>query len=255
LPGPEYRNLIAGAQPRLQAAKSSGDRDQYAAIQREIFDGYATNVPKACSHRIADPTYKAAYVEYMAQTTTACDFDPEYSAVMEEMSAAVRNMTWTGTLYSRKTGGPSFWALVEVVQRQQARGRAVTADLVAIDPDHASDEVRAQLANSMFCQGWLPMLEDDDARRLVEDMKLGGEYTKAEPLTEGDARKCGGCGADVTALPGATHMVCDHCGRSLDVGGAQSPCPGCGGRLTFPTGMAHLACPFCGTDNERVGLT
>ena len=75
------------------------------AIHREIFDGYATNVPKASSHRITDPDYRAKYVEYIAGTAAACDSDPQYAALNDEMPAAVRSMAWTGGLMSRKTGG------------------------------------------------------------------------------------------------------------------------------------------------------
>lgn len=257
MPGPEYRNLVKAAQPRLQEARAAGDRERYVAAQREIFDGYAANVPKACSHRISDPDYRAQYVEYMAQTTATNDFDEDYSALSEEMVAAARNLAWTGGPMSLRTGGPSFWAMVDVVQRSRARVQQLmeAQGLSELDPDRATDVVRQRMASSLFCQGWLPMLDAADAQRLIEEMHLTGEYTKIEPPADGEARSCGGCGNGLTVLSGATRVICDHCGRALDVGGAGSTCRGCGGHLAFPAGVSRLQCPYCQTDNERVGLT
>jgi DNA-directed RNA polymerase subunit RPC12/RpoP len=34
------------------------------------------------------------------------------------------------------------------------------------------------------------------------------------------ARHCGGCGGEFSALPGAKAIICDDCGRKIDVGAA-----------------------------------
>jgi hypothetical protein len=257
MPGPEYVRLINSSQAELQAAKAAGDQGRYRAIQQQIFDAYVTACPKAVSHRVGDPDYRSKLVDYMAETAVVTGFDPEFSGIMDEMRARVGALEWTGSLMERRTGGPSFRALVEICQRQGSRANqlAESAGLADRDPDRASQAVRERMQNSLFSQGWLPMLEQDDAAWLIAELKLGGEYTKVEPPVDAESRSCGGCGGDLTVLPGAKTVVCNHCGRSLDVGGAQSACGNCGGGLSFPVGVTRLQCPYCRSETERVGWT
>ena len=66
VPGPEYAKLVNGLQPQLKAALQAGDRESYRALQRQIFEAYATACPRALSHRISDPDYRANLVDFMA---------------------------------------------------------------------------------------------------------------------------------------------------------------------------------------------
>jgi hypothetical protein len=68
-------------------------------------------------------------------------------------------------MMARRTGGPSFRALVEVCERQAARANQIfgASDLIDQDPDHAGEAGRTRMHHSLFGQGWLPMLETDDA--------------------------------------------------------------------------------------------
>ena len=257
LPGPQYMQLVNGSQPELNAAKAAGDVDHYRAVQQRIFDAYVTYCPKACSHRIGDPAYRTQLVRYMAESSVVNDFDPEYAALMNEMRSAVGAMQWTGGLMARRTGGASFRALVDICERQLVRtGQIAAATRVTeLDPDQTAPVVRNRMYHSLFAQGWLPMLDSDDAAWLITEFELAGEYTKIEPAANGETRNCGGCGGNLVALPGATAVVCDHCGRSIDVAGAQCPCGGCGAQLSFPRGVNRLPCPYCQTGTERIGWT
>lgn len=257
MPGPAYVQLINSSQQELQSAKAAGDVDRYRGVQLRIFDAYVQASPKACSHRINDPQYRDQLVRYMAESSVVCDFDPQYSALMNEMKAAVVAIPWSGGMRSPKTGGAAFRAVVDVCERQQARAGQVlaAAGIADMDPDHASQAVRERMAHSLFAQGWLPMLEQEDAAWLVHQLKLNDEYTPIKPPVNAQDRNCGSCGGDLVALAGAKTIICNHCGKSIDVGGAQAGCGGCGATLSFPVGIARMPCPYCKAEAERVGWT
>jgi hypothetical protein len=257
MPGPEYAQLVNSSRAQCDAAKAAGDREGYKALQQQIFDAYARYCPKAISHRIGDPSYRTQYVEFMAESTVLKDFDPEFSAVMAEMKSKATGLEWTGGLMERRAGGPTFRAMVEVCERQAAIANKISDrnNLVELDPDHAPQSVRDRMHRSLFSQGWLPVLNQDDAAWLISTLGIGGEYMKIEPVDAAEGRHCGSCGGDITVLPGAKVVVCNGCGHSLDVGGAQVACRGCGGGITFPVGVKELNCPFCKAETERVGWT
>jgi LSD1 subclass zinc finger protein len=76
------------------------------------------------------------------------------------------------------------------------------------------------------------------------------------PVTavDGQPRNCGGCGAQFTALPGARAVVCDGCGRTMNVGDAEIPCASCGATMTLPAGADGVSCPFCQAQVRRSGI-
>ena len=116
----------------------------------------------------------------MAASSVAADFDPEFAALMDDMKAKVGALEWTGGMMARRTGGPSFGALVEVCERQAARGNQIfgASGLIDQDPDHAGEAVRTRMHHSLFSQGWLPMLDTDDAAWMIDRLGLRGEYSK-----------------------------------------------------------------------------
>jgi DNA-directed RNA polymerase subunit RPC12/RpoP len=256
-PRPEYAHLVNALQPRLRTALQARDRDDYRALQHQILDAYATACPHALSHRISDPDYRHKLVAFMADSAVTNDFDPEFAALMDEMKARVGALQWSGGLMARRTGGPSFHALVEVCERQAIRANQImdSCDLIDCDPDHASPVVRTRMHHSLFSQGWLPMLETDDAAWMIDRLGLGGQYSKIEQPVDIEKRTCGACGRTVSALSGSKAIVCDHCGRVLDVAGAQTACGKCGGPITFPVATRDLQCPHCQARTERVGWT
>ena len=253
----EYAQTVNGLQPEAKAALATGDKDRYREIKRHIYEAYARFSPHSLSHRIADPDYREKLVEFMAESNVATDFDPQYAALLEEMKSKTIALPWSGGMTSPRTGGPAFRALVEVCERQAARVTEVVnaAGLVSVDPDHANDTVRMRMFRSAFSQGWLPMLSEEDAAWMIDRLDLNGEYARLEPPPDAESRSCGGCGGSLTVLPGAKTVVCDFCGKSIDVGGGQLPCSNCGAGLSFPVGVSRLECPYCKTATERIGLT
>ena len=73
-PGPRYEALLASLEKQLKKARKRGDKEEYRALQRRLHDSYVTDCPAACSPRINDPVYRAAYVEYMAEQATLIAF-------------------------------------------------------------------------------------------------------------------------------------------------------------------------------------
>ena len=80
---------------------------------------------------------------------------------------------------------------------------------------------------------------------------LSGEYSKVD-VTDAVTKKCGNCGDELKTLPGATAVVCESCGRKLDIAGGEVPCQTCGARLSFPVGVSGIECPYCHSATHRI---
>ncbi len=80
---------------------------------------------------------------------------------------------------------------------------------------------------------------------------LASEYARVS-VTDAQTRKCGGCGDEFTMLPGAQAVVCESCGRKLDVAGGETPCQTCGAALSFPVGVSRIECPYCQSETHRI---
>jgi LSD1 subclass zinc finger protein len=96
-------------------------------------------------------------------------------------------------------------------------------------------------------------LEADAADRLLGRAGLKNEYVPIQ-AHDGRPRHCGGCGGEFSALPGAKAVICDGCGRTMDLASAEIPCASCGATMTLPAGADGVACPFCQSRVERAGL-
>jgi DNA-directed RNA polymerase subunit RPC12/RpoP len=254
-PGQEYANLVNSTYQQAEAARTAGDRDGYRNLQKQVFDAFATHVPNAVSHRARnDARYKQQYVDYMAEAAVVRAFDPGAQQLDEEMKQRVMSLQWTGSMMAQEVSPASFWPMVDTLEKQLAYMGDLNkkSGVNELDPDRM-DRVGSKMAWSGFLQGWLGMLPDDAAAQLVERTGLKAEYVPIQ-AEDGQPRSCGGCGGTITALPGAKVVVCDGCGRKLDVGSAEIPCRSCGGHMTFEEGAERTKCPFCGVDVEKVGM-
>ncbi|MHB8464677.1 MAG: hypothetical protein ACYDH6_14510 [Acidimicrobiales bacterium] len=259
MPGPEYAQLVNGLQPRLKAAQASGDRDAYRDLQRQIFASFAANVPSAVSHRAkGDDAYREKYVAYMAEGAVARAFDERAVQLEEEMKQRVAALQWTqgpGGMMDMKVAPDGVWAMADTLDRQMQANVALyeQTGVTDLDPDKASSALYTKMGWSGFCQGWLKYLSEEDAATLLDRAQLRNEYVPVQP--EGaEPHSCIGCGGQIQALPGAKVVVCDGCGKSLDVGSAALACPGCGGSVTLPVGVSNAPCPFCKSNVARVGV-
>lgn len=253
---PQYPATVNGAQPQLQAAQASGDQGTYLAVQRQIYHAYVTFVPSAVSHRAKnDALYRDQLVEYMAQAATVAAFDPTALQLTDEMRQRAIGLRYAGAALTPTVEPDSFWPMVGTLQKQISYTGELnkSAGVSDLDPDHAADYLGPKFAWSMFCQGWLSMLPEDAASTLLDQAGLKNTYVAID-ATGGTERSCGGCGGHFTSLPGATVMVCEDCGRQLDVGAAEIPCTNCGATITFPVSAGSTACPYCDVTLDKVGI-
>lgn len=58
--------------------------------------------------------------------------------------------------------------------------------------------------------------------------------------------------AEIFRVPDAKFVVCEFCGRKLDIGGGEVPCQTCGAMLSFPAGVGQLPCPYCASSTFRM---
>jgi LSD1 subclass zinc finger protein len=254
-PGPGYAAAVNAAQASSRAAVAAGDRDTYRDLQRTVYQAYVTNVPMAVSHRASnDPGYRAAYVNYMAEFALVRAFDPTAQALEAEMKQRVMGIRYGGGMMSPTIAPDSFWPVADTLAKQIDNSRALyrSAGLAELDPDRA-EHLTGKFAWSGFCQGWLGMLPADAAQRLLDRAGLTNEYVPVQPH-DGQPRHCGGCGGQFHALPGATAVICDGCGRTMGLASAEIPCASCGATMTLPSGADGVACPFCQSRVERAGI-
>jgi len=254
-PGPEYAVTVNSTQAAAKAAVATDDRDTYRDLQKRVFEAYVTHVPMAVSHRAKnDPTYRRQYVDYMAEAAVARAFDPTARALEAEMKQRVMGLRYTGNMMSPTLEPDSFWQLTDTLQKQIEIEKTLyrSVGLADLDPDHA-EHLTGKLAWSAFCQGWLGMLPTDAAGQLLDRAGLTNQYVPLH-AEDGQPRHCGGCGGEFSALPGAKAVICDGCGRKIDVGSAEIPCANCGGSMTLPAGADRIACPFCQAQVERSGI-
>jgi DNA-directed RNA polymerase subunit RPC12/RpoP len=254
-PGPAYAATVNGTYPAAHAAVAAGDRGTYRDLQKRVYEAYVTHVPMAVSHRARnDPAYRRAYVEYMAEAAVVRAFDPGSRVLEAEMSERVLGLRYAGNMLAPVVDPASFWPLAETLERQIALSASLyaSAGLARLDPDHA-EHLIGKLAWSGFCQGWLAMLPPDAARHLLERTGLVNVYVPVQ-AEDGRPRHCGGCGGEFRALPGARAVVCDGCGRTIDVGAAEVGCAGCGSSVTLPAGAERVTCPYCRAEIRKAGI-
>jgi len=254
-PGPQYAATVNGTHAAAQAAVAAGDRDTYRDLQKQVYQAYVTYVPMAVSHRAKnDPGYRSSYVDYMAEAAVARAFDPAAQALEAEMKQRVLGLRYAGNMMSPTVEPDSFWPVVGTLERQIESAKVLyrSAGLADLDPDHA-EHLTGKLGWSGFCQGWLGMLPADAAAELLDRAGLTNQYVPVQ-AEGGQPRHCGGCGAQFSSLPGARAVICEGCGRKIDLGGAELPCASCGATMTLPAGADEVACPFCQARVERAGL-
>jgi DNA-directed RNA polymerase subunit RPC12/RpoP len=254
-PGPAYPATVNATQAASRAAVAAGDRDTYRDLQRKVYEAYAENVPMAVSHRARnDAAYRTAYVNFMAEFALARAFDPTAQALEAEMKQHVMGIRYGGNMMSPTIEPDSFWPVTGTLGKQIENSRALyrSAGLDRLDPDRGG-HLTGKFAWSGFCQGWLGMLPTDAGERLLDLAGLKNEYVPIQ-AEDGQPRHCGGCGGEFTALPGARAVVCDGCGRTMDLGSAEIPCASCGATMTLPAGADGVACPFCQSQVERAGM-
>ena len=255
-PGPVYENLLAQVKGHMEQARMMGDVATFRAVQMRLFDVFVSACPGSVPLRVGDPAYRYRYVAYMAEGATVTGFDP----IAKQHEAAVAQTVTGLTFFSPQPGvmrvaPPAFHNMCNAVFAQQAHIEMLydQRGVYAMFPERASKELQKRIGMSLFCQGWLPMLDEASAQQLLARTGLETEYVEADPPA-GEDSVCGCCGNKLTAMPGAKRVVCEKCGHRVDVGAARVTCRGCGSPLAPAEGVTSFACPHCKVPMQRVQL-
>jgi len=257
VPDAAYAQWINQIGADKRAAKEADDPVRFAELEQQFYDSWITKSPNAVSHRVGDPVYRQAYIDYLVANSVATSFDPRMQSLDEELKAATVALVYApgASMMTMQINPDSFWPLLDVVIRQQqiALDLSAAAGVRELDPDHAPEAVRRRMGVSTMVQGWMPYLSAEAGEEMLQRTGLHGDYRHVEPVADGQTRHCGKCGEEFVALSGATVCVCDKCGHKLDVGSAEWPCGTCGGLVTLPAGESNTTCPYCKGLVERIG--
>jgi LSD1 subclass zinc finger protein len=249
-----YRQLVAPVQAEIDRARALGDKDRYRTLTNGVYAEWLRQCPQAASPRASsDDDFRERMAAYMTECALVKDFDSDLAMRDAHFKVAL------GTLQRRAMpSGPwlvndAIWQVAAIFKEQmEATYRLLDQTGVSgLDPDEAPPGVQLRMEYSTFCQGWIPHLVPADADRLLAMFGLTSEYARVS-VTDAQTRKCGGCGDEFTMLPGAQAVVCESCGRKLDVAGGETPCQTCGAALSFPVGVSRIECPYCQSETHRI---
>lgn len=215
-PGPVYETLRARLAPELEAARERGDVAGYRALQRELFEAWAVACPDATPVRTRDPDYRARYVAWLAEGDTVAAFDAEAHAREATMRAAIAGLAFAQVDGKPRVAPEPFRVLADAVFAYEASRDAVLAPVYAMHPDGAPRALQRRIGHSLFVQGWLPYLGEAEARALIDRTGLAADYDELPPPELRDM-PCNRCGGPLAVVAGARRVVCEHCGRLVDV--------------------------------------
>ena len=256
--------------PAAMAAGRAGDVDRFRSLTRTLVEAQTAFTPWTVPPRAYnDEGYRRDWIRYQTELQVLTTFDPTHAALENRMVTLTQQLRWTGgnlaamgmqALMGRTPGertrprvvAETFWPLVDVLLEQAERTRNLLdgSPVKDLDPDRMPGVVADRLFRSGLAQGWLPSLEPDEGERFVRLLQLDMSYTR--PTASGDHRHCTGCGHDLTVLEGATTVVCDRCGRRVDVTGPAITCTGCNDRVALPESVQEASCPSCNARVRRV---
>jgi LSD1 subclass zinc finger protein len=249
-----FHQLIAPAQGQLDQARTAGDTGRYRELLRGVYTEWLRQCPQAASPRVkSDDDFRDRMAAYCAESQLRKDFDPSLAVLEGQMNAVI------GTLQRRPNGaGPwlvsdGIWQVAAMFKDLIDRGYQMldAAGVLAMDPDEAPPGVPVRMEYSTFCQGWIPHLAPGDVDRFLAIFGLDSHYVRAD-VTGAMTKRCGNCGDELKAVPGAQAVVCESCGRKLDIAGGEVPCQNCGAPLSFPVGASGIECPYCHTGTHRI---
>lgn len=249
-----YHQLVAPVQGDLDRARAAGDAGRYRELLRGVFAEWIRQCPQAVSPRArADQGFRDRMVGYLAECSVRKDFEASLAPLDQQLNAAI------GSLQRRPAAaGPwlvsdGIWQVAALFKQQMEQVYQLfdATGVSAMDPDEAPPGVALRMEYSTFCQGWVPHLLPADGERFLAIFGLTGQYARVS-VTDAVTRSCGGCGDELTTLPGASAVVCESCGRKLDIAGGQTPCQTCGAPLSFPVGASSLECPYCHSGTHRI---
>src|SRR6516162_5163720 len=249
-----FHQLIAPVQGDLDRARAVGDTGRYRELLRGVYTEWLRECPQAASPRVkSDEDFRDRMAAYCAESQLRKDFDPSLAVLEQQMNAVIATL-------QRRPNGTGPWLVSDGIWQVAAMFKELidksyqmlgAAGVLAMDPDEAPPGVPVRMEYSTFCQGWIPHLPPGDTGRFLAIFGLNSEYARVD-VTGAVVKNCGRCGDKLKTMPGANTVVCESCGRKLDIAGGETPCQNCGAPLSFPVGTSAIECPYCHTGTHRI---
>jgi LSD1 subclass zinc finger protein len=249
-----YHRLVAQVQGEMNHALARADRDRYRELLKPVFAEWIRQCPQAVSPRAkSDPEFRDRMVAYLAECSVSRDFEPGLTQLDAQLNYQIGGLERIPNGSGPWQVSSGIWAVATLYKEIMEKTYAMldATGVSALDPDEAPPGVALRMEYSTFCQGWIPHLNAADGERLLAFYGLTAAYARVK-TADLAARNCGGCGAELATLPSASAVVCESCGRKLDVGGGQIPCRNCGAPLSFPVGASRIDCPYCQSGTHRL---
>ncbi len=249
-----YERIVAPCRADMARAKAAGDYEAYRLIMQYVFRQWIEACPGAVSPRVkTDPEFRDRMVAYCAESAVCKDMDPVQQQMDAQMATMIASLPRIPTADGAWMIGGDFWSMAALWKQQLDLAYASMEHngVSAMDPDDPPPGVALKMEYSTFAQAWLPHLSAGDGQRALAMFGLTGDYVQAEsrPL---EHHRCGGCGTELDTVVGARVVVCEECGRQIDIAGGPAPCRNCGAPLSFPTTASRLSCPYCKAETQRV---
>ncbi|HET9898838.1 MAG TPA: hypothetical protein VFQ44_28275 [Streptosporangiaceae bacterium] len=248
-----YGALVGPIQPALDICAATGDKDRYRSLIRPVYAEWIRQCPYANSPRAtSDPEFQERTITYLVEAMVSTEFDKDVQAIGRQLATAtaqLRRIPLPNGDYHISDG---IWQVAALYKQQMEKRYEVLAasGVLALDPEQAPVAVWLRMEYSYFCQNWLPKIPPADVDRFLGFFGLRGEYSQLK-IANPETKKCGGCGDELTTVPGAQAVVCESCGRKLDIAGGDVRCQRCGAQLAFPVKTAAIDCPYCRTTTHR----
>jgi DNA-directed RNA polymerase subunit RPC12/RpoP len=248
-----FAYLVGPVQPTLDICAATGDKERYRSLITPVFAEWVRQCPQANSPQAtSNPQFQQRQVNYLVECMVAREFDTSARQVGLQLVAATRALQRIPQPDGSYRVGDGIWQVAALFKRQMEMGYKLLADqgVLELDPEQAPVSVWLHMEYTVFCQNWLPKLPPADADRFLDFFGLKGEYTKMKVITT-ETKKCGGCGDELKTVPGAQAVVCESCGKKLDIAGGEVPCQNCGAPASFPVRTSTIDCPYCHTATHR----
>jgi DNA-directed RNA polymerase subunit RPC12/RpoP len=240
------RALGKATRDQLAAARAAHDLAEYGRICAWVSEVSTEVSPLEYSPRIRDPEYRRRFVhDLIVPWTLATQFDPAWKALSKRFDDAA-------TMASRDKRLERVLALLEAGRAVWRHERALLerGGILARHPDGLDGAMFEYVNVSTFVRPWLGCLGDADQQTLLEAAGVRTEFIAA-PRVELTPCGCGRCGAKLRAPPGATRLLCEHCGFILEIATRSFACRGCGATLSLPSVGDGVQCGFCGASWAR----
>ncbi len=239
------QDLAARFAPEIEAARVAKNFDGLVAAHTRYYEAYTRFAKSQLSPRIGDAAYRAEWIRYAATCDAKNALDPQNHENTEALNATLGDLHWTLDGKHPVYHLESFAPMLEAFMRGVRRGVALAREAPVVrHPDGATDELLGKIACSTVAQGWLPYLNDEGQKLLLDRTGHAGTYVDVED-TPLERRSCDGCGAPLDVCAGAARVLCEHCGKLHEIGGASVHCPDCGASVALVANTPTATCPYC----------